>query len=1012
MHEINLPDRILRRFFAAVFLSGVAGLVYQVVWHKYLAILLGSHARATAAILAVFLGGLGVGYGLFGGWSVKRRGGLLILFAYIELALGTYALLFPYLFRAAFAAAPGLDGVFGVNSPVTDLLLAVLLIGPPTVLMGGTLPLLTQALSGDVKAASLAHARIYAFNTLGAAAGALLGGYLLIPLLGLPVSLRAGALLNIMVGGAVYSFVVHSLEADSGERLPAAPFLAGYAGLSAPQLRLILIGLLSGFYVLTLETLLIRLMGLSTGSSGYHFALIVSIFILGLGLAPLAARRIAEYTPGHLFGNQVAVTVLLLAVYLSGDFWPYAAHLLRIPFREQTQNYYLYQALLGATLTAFLIVPIGACGLTLPVCFHLLKDRRDTLGHRTGLLYAANTAGSVLGGLLGGYVLFYFANIDTLFKVVVAAAAATAAAAAFSYRREGSARRLAAGLLTVLAALVVALAAPPYHKDNYIQPFRQAQPGPGSYDGPSAFRKHLARNMRHIFYEDGPNTSVGIGVNLDAKGEETGRSILVNGKSDGNTSGDRFTTMMLGHLPALLAARPERACVIGFGTGITAGVLARYGAVRTVDIIEISPVVRRAAHLFDAYNGEVTKNPKIEFREMDAFRFLLSAPERFDLIVSEPSNPWVQGVENLYSTEFYRIAKRRLADDGLFVQWIHVYSFTDDLFRTVLRTMGGEFPYVSVFQLGKGDRAVIGHFRPFALADLERSAKRMRDDPAAAAALRDAGLTEFHAVAALEVAPPGINRTLAAGALPQTLENPHLSRRAALAFFAEEQADIDVLRRSRGSYFSSVQDSMLSRYAGAHAPTPGQRSALRASFCEHATSKLDRFCKETLLLELARGAGSALESRERKRLHPQEAAAAELFATPARNRPPQARLAEIDEMLRLLSRVYSPLARLPLARLEERLDACVRAVASADAVHGECLIRRMILAKMLDAAKEDYIHRRDEFQAWFARLAPATPDYEKYRRLREDPSDQRLKKYFKQLVAALPPLPKLPPQLR
>ncbi|MCP4638150.1 MAG: hypothetical protein GY848_16940, partial [Methyloversatilis sp.] len=154
----------------------------------------------------------------------------------------------------------------------------------------------------------------------------------------------------------------------------------------------------------------------------------------------------------------------------------------------------------------------------------------------------------------------------------------------------------------MLAALAVALTAPQYHKDNYIQPFRSAQPGPGTYKGPSAFRRQLALRMQHIFYEDGPNTSVGIGVSRDAKGKETGRSILVNGKSDGNTSGDRFTTMMLGHLPALLAAHPERACVIGFGTGFTAAALAGYETVRSVDIVEISPVVRRAAHLFDAYN--------------------------------------------------------------------------------------------------------------------------------------------------------------------------------------------------------------------------------------------------------------------------------------------------------------------------------------------------------------------------------------------------------------------------
>jgi len=988
-------------FYAGVFLSGAAGLIYQVVWHKYLAVLLGSHARATAVVLSVFLGGLGVGYKLFGGWSARRTGGLLRLFAFIELALGAYALAFPYLFRAAFLLAPKLDAGLGAGSIVTDLLLSLTLIGPPTVLMGGTLPLLTQGLSSDFKGASLVHARIYAFNTIGAACGALGCAYVLIHLLGLTVTMRVGALLNILVAGAVLRYTRPSAKQKTA---PAAAPFAGGRQLSPSQLAIILIGLLSGFYVLTLETLLIRLMGLAAGSSSLHFSLIVSIFILGLGLTPLFAKRIAGYTPGHLFFNQTAVTVLLLIVYISGEAWPYAAHLLRIPFRSQVQNYYLYQGFLAAALAAFLIVPVGTCGLTLPLCFHLLKDDRRTLGHRTGLLYGANTAGSVLGALGGGYLLFYVADIDDIFKLVVAAAAAACALSAWLYARERPGRlRLLAGLGIAAAALIAALSAPPYDKDIFMQPFRERGPGPASYEGLAAFRRNLSKKTKHIFDADGPNTSVGVGANRDKNGRETARAILVNGKSDGNTWGDRFTTMMLGHLPALLSADPARVCVIGFGTGITAGVLAQYDEVRSVEIIEISPVVLRIAGMFDAYNGGVSKHRKVAFHEMDAFRFLMSAGRRFDVIISEPSNPWVQGVENLYSEEFYRIARGKLAPDGLFVQWIHVYSFTEDLFRTVMRTMGGEFPYVTVFQLGKGDRAIIGHLRPFDRADLERAAARMRRSPQVAAALKKAGLTNFHAVAALEVTPPRLAFILGRNARPQRLELPYLSRRAAVAFFAEKHADLDTLRRSRPAFFSSVDESMLGRFTRAHPLAPEDLDRLRKSFCEHETSALGRFCTEAVLMTVAAGAKDRLSREELARVPRQKLESARLFSAPAAaGRNTKAQLKDIDEMLRLVALHYSPLARFPIARLERRIDGCVRAAPAAAPRRGECLVRSLVLSRMLDEPEPAFARRFQPFAAWLSRMPAGTPDYAKFKRIQEDPSGNRLKRYFKEIFQAKP----------
>jgi len=211
--------------------------------------------------------------------------------------------------------------------------------------------------------------------------------------------------------------------------------------------------------------------------------------------------------------------------------------------------------------------------------------------------------------------------------------------------------------------------------------------------------------------------------------QEISRTIFVNGKSDGNTRGDQFTTVLLAHIPGLLSTKLENVCVIGFGTGTTVGQLTLYPEIKQIDVAEISRALIDNASLFDAYNNHASSNSKVHFNEMDAFRFLEGTNHSFDLIISEPSNPWVAGIENLYSREFYEIAKNKMNPKGLFVQWIHTYSFSDYLLQMVLKTMSGQFPYVSVFQLKNGDLAVMGALRQLNRDDAAHGATRYAEKP-------------------------------------------------------------------------------------------------------------------------------------------------------------------------------------------------------------------------------------------------------------------------------------------
>lgn len=628
--------------FTLVFFSGVSALIYQVVWQKYLAILLGAQARATAIVLAIYLGGISVGYAVFGRWCRWKKWNLLGAYAIVEIGMAIWALLFPTLFKGAMPFAAFLYRVFGVGNLAIDVFLSLCLVGFPTFLMGGTLPLLTQGLARDLREASGTHARIYGFNTIGGCLGCLFAGYVLIPTTTLPFASYLAGFINSVIAAVAWFVFAKAGEinqpaaAAKDERTDWKEFFR----FNEYQGMLLVVGALSGFYLITLETVLIRLMGLATGSSNYNFTLIVAIFIFALGIGSLLVRDLAGATVRRLFWNQVIVAAALCGLYFTTDYWSYWVHVVRVLLRDLPQAFFVYQAMLGVMFFAILLVPIGFAGFSLPLCFHLIKDRKERLGERVGQLYSVNTVGCVLGAVGGGYMMLNFVDLDTLFKICIGASIITVVAAARLYFKESPSRPLELSFASMLTALVVlaTILAPGWHRERFVQPFRNTQPVAESFQGAEAFGKFLGRSTNFVFWKDGPNTSIGIGA-TQYQGKELSRTIFVNGKSDGNTRGDFFTTILLAHLPGLLAKSIENTFVIGFGTGVTVGSLTRYPDAKSIDVAEISNFTISEAHQFDAYNGGVSRNPRVHFHEMDAFRFLEGTDRKFDLIVSEPSNP-------------------------------------------------------------------------------------------------------------------------------------------------------------------------------------------------------------------------------------------------------------------------------------------------------------------------------------------------------------------------------------
>ena len=790
--------------------TGFSGLVYEVAWQKYLATLLGSHAEATAAVLGIFLGGLATGYAVFGRLTrrvverAQTRGEpprLLYIYALVEAGIGLYALLFPWIF--GLVQQLSLLGPTGSGTGFAfDVALSTLLLGPPTILMGGTSPILTLSLAGNLERATRVHAWIYGLNTAGAFAGALAGGFVLIPALGLDPVIYSMGCLNLLAAAAFTQLDRSHRESapdmSSSADAEAVPSLGTWASVA----------LLAGFGMMTLQTTLNRMGGLAFGSSQFTFAMVVAVFVLCIALGSLAVSVFHNIPRGFVVGSQWLLVLLLFPLYFVMGDAPYWAHLTRVLFSTVELAFYGYQFAIFMGLLLLFLVPIGLSGALLPLLFNELRREIRDLGSVAGRLYAWNTIGSLLGALVGGYVLFFWFDLHQIYRIAMSALAVGAAILTLQVLRPLPRLVPALMLFPTLAAIWLL---PAWSEQQLASGlFRSREPTRHTFSGAQEMFAHHIRSLGEVvFYKDGPSSSVTV---FEYGGEPETRAIIVNGKPDGSLTGDYPTMALSALIPALLAESNERAFVIGWGTGVTAGELAALDANRSVRVAEISRAVIAAAPFFDVGNMNSSKNPKVDMLRGDAYRTLLRSDRKFDLIVSEPSNPWVTGVEMLYSREFLQAAREHLEPGGVYAQWFHVYETDSEVVALVLRTYAKVFPPISVwFALGS-DLLLIGHNQTDRALDVDALAKRFAQ-PDFTAGFARVGITSFAQLLSHELVPLGtIHATELEGEI-QTLRHPLLSYWAAKAFFLGKPAYLPNLSSSIHREVA-LRNSLLHRYSG------------------------------------------------------------------------------------------------------------------------------------------------------------------------------------------------------
>jgi spermidine synthase/alkylhydroperoxidase/carboxymuconolactone decarboxylase family protein YurZ len=694
------------------FLSGATGLVYELLWVRVLYQSFGSTIQSVTTVVAAYMGGLGLGAWLFGRVADRSRNPAK-LYGWLEIAIGVFGIISPLVLALAHAIYIGTAGALalgGVASVALRFGLAALVLLIPTTLMGGTLPILTRALMGEDRGLlKPSLGRLYGLNTLGAMTGTALAGFFLIEFVGVRASLWTTAALNLAIGAAAIRFGRAQVVADPiPEPSPEPPPTRD----PLHTVALILLGL-TAFASLLNEIAWTRVLVMIVGGSTYAFTLVLLVFLLGIGLGSvMVARRSMPRadTAASAALAQGITGVGAAALFLFFGILPsYIIAVFQIPDMSAAARL----VLMGVAVGAVVLIPAIGMGMSFPLLTDLTARSRRARGADVGAAYALNTAGSILGAVLTGFVFVVILGtqatlrvglaINALAALTLAGLAARGIAEASADDRRLRVRVLAGGILGMLA-LVAAISAPGWST-------RLIDLGPTIYarqpmDKAARQRFLEHRGARQLAFREGPNATVSVWEG------ETGRSLRVNGKVDASDRGDMDTQIMIGLAPLVAHPRAASAFLIGQGTGVTTLVLARAPGMQRVKVVEIEPAVLEMDSLFYSVNDTVLARPNVSAVVDDARSALQLDRTRYDVIVSEPSNPWVAGIATLYTPEFFRIARSRLADDGIFCQWIQLYQLPLPIVAGIVRSLREVFPHVHVWFGGTSDLVVLASGRP------------------------------------------------------------------------------------------------------------------------------------------------------------------------------------------------------------------------------------------------------------------------------------------------------------
>jgi spermidine synthase len=739
--------------YGAFLLSGLTALIYQVIWSRYLTLLVGGTSVAHTIVLATFMGGLAFGNAFFGRRADRAGTDRLRLYALLEVGIGLACLLFPVGFESVsrtYLALASVSGPGAAVNTVLKVLLAAASMFVPCVFMGGTLPVLAKYVVDSMSGFGVRLGFLYFINTAGAVVGCILGGFYIVEHWGLELGMIAAALANLVIGGVFYVWSKRVSSAARAEATPETPVAAAVSAEAAPAVEYTPAQARMAFWCIAIaggvsmlyELAWTRVLTISIGGTVHSFSTMLVSFISGIAIGSALAGRLLRRPRNALalFGLcEIGIALSILFPLHWYERLPFAVHRMGLWLSHAAETYWLFLTLQVLLSTLVMAVPTLLIGAALPLASRVCVDRLDVVGRRVGSIFSANTLGTVVGAVVTGFVLLPWLGIQLTFLLgaLVSGVLGILLLRSWRPRPAGSPTRAAAHALRplpgaegpalwpaaaglVFAALFANLLTPRWDPGLMHQGLFRWGPGGGqvAFHSWDHFRAMIGRT-NFLYLKDGADGTIAV-----QQRNPTNLVIRVNGKPDASTVGDMPTQLMVGHLPMLFHPDPKTAMVVGLGSGATASAVLHHPGVRA-DVAEISPEMVEAARFFGPWNARILENPRLNLKVLDAREFLLLTRNRYDVIVSEPTNVWIPGVANLFTSEFYREVHQRLQPGGLFAQWLQTYNADPLMVASVVTTLRQEFPYVSAWLVEDADLILLaGDSRP--VFDPERFTARLR----------------------------------------------------------------------------------------------------------------------------------------------------------------------------------------------------------------------------------------------------------------------------------------------
>jgi spermidine synthase len=779
---------VVWRVLPLVFGSGLCALVYQTAWQREFRLIFGASTAASAAVVAVFMGGLGLG-GLLLGSRADRQRNPLRFYASLEALVALTAIATPALLglsRRAYLSLGGTVVLGHLTGTTIRLVLAGLVLLAPTFVAGGTLGAAARAVEHAGDRRRRTTAMLYGWNTLGAVAGCLAATFWLFENVGTRMTLWLAAAVNLLVAVAALVLsrswpgaTLSETETETGPvepngEAPAPVVLAGSAAV--------------GFAFFLLELVWYRMLGPILGGTVYTFGLLLAVALAGIAaggiLYTVAFSRYATSLTAFAATCLLEATAVALP-FLLGDQLALLANGMR-----PAPGSALWAYLPGWTLiTAVVVLPPSiVAGAQFPLLVALLGHGRAGVARDVGRAYFWNTVGGIAGALAGGFGLLPLLTAPGCWKgvVVLLAMVALAAMAVQRHEKKGP---------TLVAAAAILLVAACYTADGPTAVWRHSSIGVGRANLPASSAPNVVKawvnDMRRsiVWERDGIESSVAV-QSLAAL------SFVVNGKVDGNARNDAPTQIMSGLLGSLLNPGARRSMVIGLGTGSTAGWLAAIPGMERTDVVELEPAILDVARMCGPINHDAMDNPRVHVIQGDAREVLTAGRESYDLMLSEPSNPYRAGVASLFTREFYEAAAARLQPRGLFLQWVQAYDVDEWTVSTILATLGAVFPDVEIWQTHQTDLLLVAS-RETRRLDAATLRGRIREEPFATALRGAWRAVELEDVLARFVAgPPLVASVRGRGQALNTDDRNRVEFAFARTLSRSELFDVGRLRRS------------------------------------------------------------------------------------------------------------------------------------------------------------------------------------------------------------------------